>query len=1360
MERIEVIAQVAGELRAVHDAGVLAPEPDTRSAALVERLCVSLKIDIRPAPQADPMLGGARARLQLWFWDQPQYGGMIWIRSDLPPEQRTFALAHELGHYALHRGEGVSLHPVCQDHDVEERTGANELRDEGGRVEEYTPRARRELEANAFAAELLAPRAAVRQLFATESGVTPERAAVHFGISRTLARQRLVDAVLAARRPARYGAATADATGSAGASMDASAGEHRAAALLATLDEAQLAAARAEGPALVVAGPGTGKTATLVGRAAHLLVERGRQPERVLALTFSNRAAGEMRERLLRAGLPGGRMPVMTLHAFAAALLREYHHRVPCAPGERPLDPAFRILDQADAFLLMEEILAELPLHHYRSLGSPTQHLRTLLDDFSRARDALLTPAEYLRLVEAMPLAPETLADDPPAHGRAGTRPARTEGTFTADDIARARERALAYAVWDRTLRQRGLLDFGSIIQRAVELLRADAAVRAEVRQRFVEVLVDEFQDTNRAAWELLTLLAEENGRELWLVGDRNQSIYRWRGASPANLERLIARYPGVRVYSLRRCHRSVPELVRLGSAMAARMAALATSATSAAEQAAAEPPFALTEALRPLELAPVRQPVPAPAFLRCDTFQTAAHEQAGIGAAVRRHRAQGYAFGEQAVLCRSHRQVFRLAATLEAAGIPVALSGGFFDRPEVKDLLALLLLAAGPDARGLLRVRSLIVVAGYPQPPVPEAVAVVRRLVRTAPDSLARPETLAALGDFGDATREALALLGEVAAALRYGDRLADTLVEFLLRPHGYAWQLVRVADGVESQGSSRDPHAVVGMSSASAQTSLAALGELVHLVSRFDARWASEDDFRQRLSLAVRHRRGVQPAPASAAAGQDGAEELPPSGATPEDEDADAPAVRCFLHYLRALRAAGVEVVVPAGEDDAVRVLTLHASKGLEFPVVYLPGLAQGQFPPRPSGLDVVSPPGFREDDASTARLEEERCLFYVGVTRARDVVVLTRAGQYGARKAGPSPLLELLDGLPDQIASQALFNERELAVLASDTGESETPAADDEDVELLDAAAPRADVRQSSSRRKPRYWLHDLQRYLECPQQYKYARYYGLLDPAEDAVHRFFRYVVRGRRTLHELQRTAGELPWEHAEPELATLWESEGPVGHAYEPFYRRHAWGILRREWQQLASARGALTGLPGIAETLRAELRGCIVELTADRVDTSPEMADDPETPAPVVLVRQRTGRPRTQDRDDLALPLYYLAFRQRYPDQPVTIKLAYAGSSLSEAEVPVSTESVPADVDVTLEARKAAETYLNPLRRARSRLDKLDEAAAGIAAGLFAPRPEERRCASCAFHIICPADPEATPLSPPEEHVARESAS
>lgn len=1355
MDRLDAICHAAAALRAA------APAP-AHGLALLRPLLAARGLELHVVPASEPMLGGAIARLWLHVWEQPEWGGIVWLRTGLAPERQAFAIAHELGHLLLHRGEGIPLRPACDEHEVDESAAAAALRDVAarGRVEEYTPRARREQEASAFAAELLAPRALVRRRFLAAGGVDEEALATEYSISPALARQRLADAVLVGRAEAAptIGAATAP-------------GDPRSA--LTELDASQAAAARAAGPALVVAGPGSGKTKTLVGRVAHLTAERGVPPERILALTFSNKAAGEMRERLMQSGLPGERIPVMTIHAFAATLLREYAPYVPHASDEPALRPEFRIIGPADSFLLLEELLSELPLRHYRSLGNPTRHLGMLLADFSRARDGLLAPAAYLDLVAAMPPAPDT-----PAEAGEVTRkghksaPKPPEGTFAREAIAKARERARAYGVWDRALRRRGLVDFGGLILRAVELLRARPDVLAELRGRYPQVLVDEFQDTNHAAAELLMLLAGEQGAGLWVVGDRHQSIYRWRGASPANLPRLAARYPALGIHSLRVCYRSVPAIARLGAALAARM--------SAAPGTSGTPMHALLSA--PVALDPRRAALTSPPpVLRGDTYATRGQERAGLAAAIhRRHMVNAVAYRDQAVLCRTRAQAAGIARALSSAGIPASQQADFFERAEVKDALALLALATGPDARGLLRAPALLAALGY-TPPSSEAVAA---LVQTAvalhePLPAAFPTLLAAHELERTLTAEqrtGLKRLGGTAQALRFAPTLGDGLERFLLLPGGYAWRLARVADGLDAPQPD-DPIAALA-SRSTARMALEALGELLRLARTFDQRWYGEEGFRERLARAARrmpphvagqaHHDAMEQAPgadvATGATNAEDAAESPIADAVPGDprdahpvaaEQGEPPAVACFVRYLGALRGVEPDVALPAPDDDAVQVMTIHASKGLEFPIVYLPALASGQFPSR-GRPDDPQPPGFRDGDDAAEREAEERCLFYVALTRARDSVVLTRAAAYGRQSAHPSPLLALLDESADYAAAVPLHTEAELAALPWDDaapGDEE----DEEDGESWPDALPAV---QGPRQLPPReYALHELEQYLLCPRQYKYARRYHLLDPAESAVYRFHRFVRRGLRELGNLRREAPAAEWDEAERGLRAAWEADGPAGHAYDAYYWSHAEEILRDEWARVTQApaeTGGATERVRLAETYVAALPGCRVRVTADRVvRPAPDMANAPDTPE--VLVRLHTGRPRPDDEKDLALPLLYLAYTQRHAGREPRIQLVYLGRPLDGERPPAPTAEGGAGlsaaqaeriVDVTDAARTCAQEFLRPGRKRANRLDKLLRAAAGIEGARFEPRPESVRCAACAFCAVCPADPDADTLA------------
>lgn len=1366
-ERSDVVERAAAMLRAR-----LATGRET-DIVLHERLNAALKIEVKERPASDVMLGGAYSRLQLWAWARPEFGGIIWLRDNLDAETRRFAIAHELGHYILHRGEGINVHAACSQQEIDQQADSAALRTEERQVQEYSPRVRRELEANAFAAELLAPRAEVRRLFTSSPQVATTQIAAHFHISHLLAGRRLLDALLAPARPVEYTPGSAMEASDRADEQTPSPGD-----LIARLDASQQAAARAEGPALVVAGPGTGKTATLVGRVAYLVGERHVPPEKILALTFSNRAAGEMRERLTSSGLPGERMPVMTIHAFAASLLREYASHVPHAPDEAELASDFQILDQANAFLLMEDLLGDLALRYYRSLGNPTAHLETLLIDFSQARDNLLSPDAYRTMVEAMRESPDDERGEPKKGQRKTPRP--QDGPFTREEIERARERAAAYAVWLGALRRRGLVDFGGLILRAVELLRADETVLADVRMRYPQMLVDEFQDTNRAAAELLMLVAGESGAGLWVVGDRNQSIYRFRGASPGNLRRLVDAYPDVRVLSLRRCYRAVPDIVQLGSAMAARMAELAHSEQPNHPDQPNQPNQApsgaaanvLRRAMQSLQLEPVRAGSGHAAIQRAETFENAAHERAGLATAIAHYHSAGFAYSDQAILCRTHKQARQIAATLAREGVPASQTADFFERPEVKDAITLLLLATGPDARGLLRAAPLLVSLGYPAPTRGELAAVTDAYSsrqRRLPDALRNRTILSQLTAVSSPTREGFATLGAVASEMRDGGMIGLKLAAFLLRPGGYAWRLARIADGRDTPqsqgplGGTETP--------ARAQQALAALGELVRLAWRFDARWAQDAEFQARLRRVVTHRRTsrptepdtLTPAPQADVAMTETAGTL--SSTVQPDES--VPAVRCFLHYLRALRATDVAIPVPVGEGDAVHVLTLHQSKGLEFPVVLLPGLARGQFPTGAHSREEVCPPGFRESDAPGEREAEDRCLFYVGLTRARDVVLVTRAQSYSttssgaAKTAEASPLLALLDGAPGWMDASSPLAEHEyerLLATAADLADTDEDERDDESDTSV--AAPLAPDTPPGA--TPRFTLHELEQYRACPRQYKYAQRYHLLDPAESAVYRFHRFVRQGTRKLRDVRAESPTADWANAEARLRSLWEESGPTEHAYDAFYWQAAETILREEWQAITGPAGAaMSENITLAERLTAHLRTCDVEVIADRIIADRVIASaypgDAE-PSLTMLVRLHTGRPHKDDLNDLALPLYALAYQQAHPEVPVQIVVAYAGNALwagqdsqageASRETSAGAYDPRNQVNVTLEARKAADRYREAPRRQRSKLDKLDEAAMGIRAGQFAPKPEERRCAACAYCYICPADPDDDPAT------------
>ncbi|HUK61942.1 MAG TPA: ATP-dependent helicase, partial [Dongiaceae bacterium] len=302
--------------------------------------------------------------------------------------------------------------------------------------------------------------------------------------------------------------------------------------ILEGLNDEQLAAVtHGDGPLLIVAGAGTGKTQVITRRIAWLIATRRARPEQILALTFTDKAAAEMEARvdvLVPYGFVGATLA--TFNAFCDRLVRE-------RAVELGLTSPLRVESQAEILVFLREHLYELGLERYLPLGDPDGLLRELVALFDHARHEDVDAETWRRWAET---ARDAAGDDPDARDRA-------EGQL---------ELARAYDRYQRLLLAAGRLDFGAQVSLAVRLLRERPHVRREIQERYRYLLVDEFQDTNHVQFELVQLLAGDS-RRIAVVGDDDQSIYRFRGARVENLLRFVATYPDATRVLLRRNYRS-----------------------------------------------------------------------------------------------------------------------------------------------------------------------------------------------------------------------------------------------------------------------------------------------------------------------------------------------------------------------------------------------------------------------------------------------------------------------------------------------------------------------------------------------------------------------------------------------------------------------------------------------------------------------------------------------------------------------------------------------------------------------------------------------------------------------------------
>lgn len=293
--------------------------------------------------------------------------------------------------------------------------------------------------------------------------------------------------------------------------------------------EQQAAVTHKTGPLLIVAGAGTGKTTVITRRIAWLIEQGLAKPEEILALTFTDKAALEMEERIDRI-LPIGYVNVWvsTFHAFGERVLQDWGLEI-------GLPTNFKVLTQAEQWMLVRENLDKFNLNYYKPLGNPTRFIHALLSHFSRAKDEEVYPPDYLKFAEGKLL--DTGASE--FIKKSKTRPKKAKVTVDEVDqeneAARLMEVAQAYEVYQSLLHAKGVLDFGDLINLTVKLFRTRPRALEFYRKQFKYVLVDEFQDTNYAQYELLKILVAPDNN-ITVVGDDDQSIYKFRGASISNI--------------------------------------------------------------------------------------------------------------------------------------------------------------------------------------------------------------------------------------------------------------------------------------------------------------------------------------------------------------------------------------------------------------------------------------------------------------------------------------------------------------------------------------------------------------------------------------------------------------------------------------------------------------------------------------------------------------------------------------------------------------------------------------------------------------------------------------------------------
>lgn len=421
-----------------------------------------------------------------------------------------------------------------------------------------------------------------------------------------------------------------------------------------------------DGPILVVAGAGTGKTRVITERVGWLLENQpALSGDNILAVTFTDKAAAEMKGRILRAtGARGQGVWVSTFHAFCHRLLEQ--HTEP-----------FEVLEEIDYWIFLRRRLEELGLDIFKKLSEPGAFLNAFCRFFSRCQDELVTPEDYAGYVAELRARFErekALLND-------------AQRAEQAEEVRRQEEIARVYAASERLLRSHARVTFGGLLLRAVQLLERNPEIRAHYQDRFHFILVDEFQDTNIAQIELIAWLAGKR-RNVMAVGDDDQAIYRFRGASFGSFHKFAEKFPGYRVVSLMDNYRST-----------SRILATATQLIQQNGRDRYQPDKLLRPTRPPGEKVGVVEVV--------DPLQEAeyvAHEIAGF------HTAQRIPYGAFAVLYRAHHHRNHLVRALARAGIPFVIRKlSILANTLIRDLIAYLRVLCSPrDSVNLARLLAI----------------------------------------------------------------------------------------------------------------------------------------------------------------------------------------------------------------------------------------------------------------------------------------------------------------------------------------------------------------------------------------------------------------------------------------------------------------------------------------------------------------------------------------------------------------------------------------------------------------------------------------------------------------------------
>jgi len=945
-----------------------------------------------------------------------------------------------------------------------------------------------------------------------------------------------------------------------------------------------------EGPLLIIAGAGTGKTRVITQRIAWLINQGLAKTDEILALTFTDKAAKQMQERV-DILMPYGYTDIWisTFHAFGDRILREN-------ALVAWINPDFKVLAQPEAAVFFREHLFEFTLDYYRPLAEPTRFIEALISFFSRAKDEDISAKEYLKYAQDFLIQAKANPQDLANEERA----------------VQQMELAASYVKYQELLSKEGLVDFGNQFYLSLELLRSHPLILQNYQKQFKYILVDEFQDTNFAQFQMVKLLtgAEKN---ITVVADDDQCIYRWRGAAYSNVLNFTQEYVQAKNITLIQNYRSTQ--------------AILDSAYQLIQYNNPER-FEIKAKINK-HLMGLTKNGSKPEHLHFDTHSAEADAVSKI--IQDKVSLAGFKYRDFAILVRSNSDAQSFIQSLNMQNIPWQFSGnqGLYARQEVKLCINFLRVIANPSDS--LSLYYLVSSEIYKLNLADLALCnhFARRRNRTLYAVFSDLGKIPELAQVCDQTKEKIKqILLEIEKFLQVSrDETTGRLLYSFLTDTGYLKYLTH------------DP-------TLEKETKIQNIAKFFNQVRDYEL-VAKEDrviSFIQHLNLLI-------------------------------DSGDDPPTVEADL------------------DQDAVNILTIHKAKGLEFRVVFLVSLVQGKFPLPKRTQQIELPDCLIKEVLPTGdfHTQEERRLFYVGLTRSKEELYLTSADDYGGKRLRKV----------SQFVLEALGKQPTV-------GEKKKTAA----IESIQCFAPVKELPRSVLGKIAEDKLltlsyYQIDDYLTCPLKYKYVNI--LRVPIME------HHTVIYGRAMHEavsqylLRKLDGS---KFTLDELLDCFEANFDPQGFLDANHQEERFRIGREALVRFYKDEEKRRSIPKFIEKEFSFVIGDN-KITGrfDRIDMENDGA---------VIMDFKTSAIKTQEaadkrvKESKQLALYALAYQYRFGVLPIAVELYFLESGI-------------------IGRHELSEEDLDDVK------EDILEVSAGIRQQDYPAKPEYKACTYCAYNQICP---------------------